>query len=170
MRLKGEPQVITEELKQRLFSRLEVDSLTGCWNWTGPKIGKGYGMIRVPWTRTPGYIHRLSWMIANGDIPEGMQVCHKCDNRICARPDHLFLGTCGDNLQDMKGKGRHLYGERNTEAKLTEEQVLQIHALGKTGLSQAKIAARFGVGQMTISRILRGERWNHIFLRLTASD
>jgi hypothetical protein len=156
------------KLKQRLLSRLTVDEVTGCWNWTGPKIGKGYGMIRVPWTRSPGYVHRVAWIVHNGDIPRGMLVCHKCDNRLCGNPDHLFLGTSGDNLQDMRGKGRHLYGERNTGAKLTEEQVLQIHELAKTGLAQAKIAAQFGVGQMTICRILRGERWNHIYLQLAA--
>ncbi len=97
-------------------------------------------------------------------------VCHRCDNRLCGNPAHLFLGSGGDNLQDMKRKGRHLYGERNTEAKLTTEQVLQIYALGKTGLSQKKIAAQFGIGQMTVCRILRGERWNHLYIQRTALE
>jgi hypothetical protein len=157
-------------LKQRLSLRLKVDDVTGCWNWTGPKAGKGYGLIRVPWTRKTSYVHQAAWVVANGMIPAGMLVCHRCDNRLCGNPDHLFIGTHGDNLQDMKAKGRHLYGERNTKSKLTEAQVNQIHDIAATGVPQWKIADQFNVGQITVSRILRGERWNHVFLQRTASE
>jgi hypothetical protein len=98
-----------------------------------------------------------------GPIPKGILVCHECDNPLCVNPDHLFLGTELVNLQDMAAKGRHLFGERNAQAKLTEKKVHAIHDAAARGVSQHKLAKRFGVGQMTIGRILRGERWRHIF-------
>ncbi len=88
---------------------------------------------------------------------------HTCDNRRCVNPRHLFLGTKKDNAQDMKAKDRHLYGERNTEAKLTEKQVLQIHRLYKAGgVSTYQLADQFGVRQGTIWKILKGYRWAHV--------
>lgn len=157
-----------ESYRDSFNAKWRLDEATGCWEWTATKLPKGYAFFRGRAFGIHGYIygHRFSWMLVNGPIPYGMQVCHRCDNPSCVNPEHLFLGSSSDNHQDMKQKGRHLYGELNSEAKLTELQVLEIHEIAKSGLSQKKIAKQFGVGQMTICRILRGERWNHIFLRL----
>jgi hypothetical protein len=77
-------------------------------------------------------------------------------------PNHLFIGTAKDNAQDMKAKDRHLYGERNAEAKLTEGQAFQIHARSAKGEGSYKIAKAFGISQTQVMRILHGKRWEHV--------
>ncbi len=92
---------------------------SGCWLWTA-HVGKtGYGSICYKKKRTGS--HRMSWMIHNGDIPEGLLVLHQCDTRSCVNPDHLFLGTYKDNAQDCikKGRDNRLCGEDNHNSKLT---------------------------------------------------
>lgn len=88
-----------------LFWR-HVRKSDGCWEWQGNRNNRNYGMS---WYHPLGKkipAHRVSWLLAHGEIPEGMCVLHKCDNRPCVRPDHLFLGTHSDNTRDMNAKGR----------------------------------------------------------------
>ena len=93
-------------LKARFWEK--VDKTDDCWVWISSKISskpnRGYGRIWV--NGKPELAHRISWEIANGPIPKGMQVLHRCDNPSCVRPDHLFLGTQRDNMQDSIEKGR----------------------------------------------------------------
>lgn len=140
----------------------------GCWIWTASTAGKGYGQLRIPGTRKNVYAHRYSYELYRGPIPKGAQLLHSCDNPRCVNPDHLTPGSAKDNAVDMRDKGRHLFGERNEKAKLTEKEVEAIKVLAATSsLSQLDIARTVGVHQTIVSKIVRGERWAHVRPDLT---
>lgn len=138
----------------------QVQKENDCWLWTGARSGT-YGHMRVSgkWD----LVHRISWKLHNGDVPFGMWVLHRCDIRLCVRPDHLFLGTAQDNNDDMRAKGRSVscVGEKNAQAKLTAQQVLSIRARGNTE-PQNKIAQEFGVSRVAIGMITKRKRWKHL--------
>lgn len=122
-------------------------------------------------------VHRLSWELHNGPIPDGMLVCHHCDVRNCVRPEHLFLGNYSDNAVDMVRKGRAglagdrhwsrqrpdavLKGQDNPYAKLSTEQVLAIRAQSDAGASRVQLAAEYGVSASSISQIALRRSWRH---------
>jgi len=154
---------ITLEVVERFHEKWKINADNGCWEWTGAVAGRGYGEMKIPMTRRQEYAHRISYMIHYGEIPNGVLVCHTCDNPKCVKPSHLFLGTSKDNLQDMKEKDRHLRGERNKMAKLTDEKVRAMHFLHGQGLSTGKIAKGFKVSQSTVHKIIAGKAWEHIY-------
>ena len=135
----------------------------GCWN-VKPTARGGYGKIGI-FGRTSLY-HRVSFELHKGPIPDGMMVCHKCDNPSCVNPDHLFLGTAQDNMDDKIKKGRHKgakTGILNHLAKLVDWQVSEIRAHIQDGkLKQHEIASLYGVSQTTINNIKTGKRWGHV--------
>jgi predicted XRE-type DNA-binding protein len=136
-----------------------------CWGWSASTDGRGYGKIGVGNLKIEK-AHRLSWIIHNGPIPEGMCVLHRCDNPPCSNPDHLFLGTKADNTADMVDKGRAkggakkpAKGETHYNAKLTDSQIEEIKRLyNKKTCNQYKLADLFNVTQGQISMILNGKR------------
>lgn len=140
----------------------------GCWEWQASKFHHGYGCFGVrneDGTYRTSYAHRVSWEMANGPIPDGMFVLHKCDNRACVRPDHLWLGTQTDNMRDCSDKGRKpgipKFGASNPGAKLTDAHVKIIRYVGNR-LSQQRLADEFGVSQTLIGCVLRRKIWPHV--------
>lgn len=140
-----------------------VDKNNDCWEWTAHKI-LGYGIVGINRNKTKK-AHRVSWELANGSIPQGLLVLHKCDNPGCVNPDHLFLGTQGDNMRDCSKKGRirtnPQLGEKNHMAILNNKTVLEIREHAIT-MRQKAIAKMYGVSTMTINRVINHKLWRHI--------
>ena len=131
-----------------------------CWIWTAGKLKDGYGHYRF--NGKPCRAHRVSYELANGEIPVGFFVLHKCDNPVCVNPDHLVLGTVADNAKDMtrKGRGRYSYGEKNGQSKLTHEKVAKIRKMYSLGeVSQKRISEIFGVAESRINEIVNYKSW-----------
>ena len=150
-------------LIERFKAKYALNRQTGCWDWTASTAGKGYGQIKLPGTRRQIYAHHLSYLIHIGEIPKGKHVMHRCDNPKCVNPGHLMVGTSSDNHRDMVSKGRHLYGDRNGNAILTDSDIRAIRMLCAAGdLPQWRIAQMFGIQQMEVSRIHRRVRWAHV--------
>jgi hypothetical protein len=139
-----------------------VKKSTGCWIWTG-HVQKDYGAFWVG--RKFYFVHRYSWQLHNGDIPKDMCVLHKCDNPVCVRPDHLFLGTPQDNVRDRDSKNRQVKGEIHWCAKLTDDIVRQIRKMYKFGVrghGASVLARKFGVSTPVILGIVHGKGWKHV--------
>lgn len=139
-----------------------------CWEWTGA-LSEGYGNFWIGRFGDANYVqwkgHRYAWTCANGRIPDGLCVLHKCDNRRCMNPEHLFLGTRNDNNQDKIRKGRQKVGvgERHWKARLRYADVKAIrHLYFAERCSQTAIAMFYGVSQAHVSRICLQESWKPI--------
>jgi hypothetical protein len=136
---------------------------SGCWLWVGSlNSSDGYGKVeyggRAP-RRKKELAHRFVYKLAFGPIPPGMVVCHKCDVTCCVNPNHLFVGTVGDNNRDRNRKGRTARGNRNGRAKLTPDLVRQIRA---SRLSGRLLGWIVGISGDSISAARRGENWGHV--------
>lgn len=129
----------------------------GCWLWTGALTTFGYGYL---WSGTAhDKAHRVSYELHRGRIPDGLSVLHRCDVRMCVRPDHLFLGTQCDNVHDARRKGRlrGVRGERNVRAKISDRAAQEIRDRYRTG--NASILAReYGINRCHVLRIAKGEQ------------
>lgn len=131
----------------------------GCWLWCGRFQSRGYGLLN--WNGEKLYAHRIAWFLSSANWPGDMFVLHHCDNPPCVRFDHLFLGTQHDNARDMfmKGRARGPAGERNPKAKLTSDQVADIHKQLTNGVHPRVLADRFSVSVFTIYNIRSGRTW-----------
>lgn len=152
-------------LEERFWRYVKKGS--GCWEWQASRHAPGgYGIIAAPGSTPMLKAHRVSWEIHYGPIPQGMHVLHKCDNKGCVRPDHLFLGTHEDNMRDMKEKGRArgpaMKGQQNGYSKLTDNQAKEIISLKRNGWTSRQLSERFGVSRPQIDRIVSGASWKHL--------
>jgi Mor family transcriptional regulator len=147
----------------RFFNSIDIEREEDCWEWRTALTSGGYGAFRTEYKTIVA--SRFSWEIYFDKIPEGIYVCHKCDNRKCVNPNHLFLGTPKDNMQDMIKKGRHnpVRREKHSRhtAKLNEDQVLEIKLMGKKQ-SATRLAKKYGVSTYTIYSIRKGLTWRHL--------
>ena len=150
-----------KRIEERFF-KFVSEKPTGCHEWTSTLGRGGYGKFFVPGQgQVPA--HRVAYEISVGQIPRGLLVLHTCDNPKCVNPKHLYIGDHQDNARDMVRRGRH-WGRRL----LKDADVRKILKMLKEGkLSQEKIAARFGVSQITVSRIKLGQR---LYLRNLKSN
>lgn len=141
-------------------------SETGCWIWQKLLDHKGYGTIQTYyWAKyfKVRMAHQLSYRVFNGEYDRNLFVCHTCDIRSCVNPEHLFTGTCGDNLRDMHRKGRNnnLKGSAHPNSKLNEKDVREILDLVKV-FTLKEVAAFYNVGFKHISAIKLRKSWVHL--------
>lgn len=149
-----------EKRKEKFLARCKTDRRTGCWNWSGMKSKTGYGQVKRDGKFL--FAHRYSYLLHKGELGS-LFVLHKCDNRLCVNPDHLFLGTQKENQQDMRAKGRHIYGEKSPNAKLTEKDVLEMYRLHDEGIGTIRLAHIFGVTKNLAWLVVTGKSWAHLF-------
>lgn len=147
------------ELIRRLARHSAPANENGCILWTGSRLKGRYG--RLMWLGQVRFAHRLAWTARHGAIPEGQNVCHRCDMPACINVDHMWLGTQAENVADMLVKGRRhsSKGTANGAAKLTAEQVRMIR---EDGRMQKEIAGSYRITQATVSAIKRRHTWAHL--------
>lgn len=145
-------------LIERLLNKIRERS-SGCWEWTAYRKPDGYG--RFNFNGRMCLAHRAAWLLLKGPIPDKLLVLHSCDNRRCVNPDHLFLGTQKDNMDDMLRKDRGVFvrGERIGTAKLTAEAVREIRTSPKTG---GQLAREYGLSKTAVNNVRAGKTWTHV--------
>lgn len=146
--------VLRDRVRERFWSCVQKSD--GCWLWTGDFAVNGYGRLSIKGKRHSA--HRLSWEFAHGSLPADQFICHRCDTPACVRPDHLFLGTPGDNSRDMVAKARH----RSRGAMLKPEVVNDIRRRHLNGETIEALMADVGACRQTISNIVRWRSWKKL--------
>ena len=153
-----------------------------CWTWTARLSASGYGRFLLSDGRAVP-ASRAAWILANGNLPSDVCVCHRCDNRACVRLDHLFTGSRADNSADMKAKGRAARGDRNgarlfpetrvrgtrhPQARLNEAKVVEIRERFAAGATAESLAKEHGVTAPAITKVVRRVTWTHVADRSAA--
>ncbi len=157
--------------EERFWHRVEKGpTADACWTWVGSRTPAGYGHLHID--GRPMYAHRFSWALnSGGPVPDDQCVLHRCDNPPCVRPDHLFVGTRGDNVRDAASKGRLWAqarpedvprGEQHAQAKLTEDIVRKIRERVANGESQRAMSREYGVDRVAIRNVVLRKTWRHV--------
>ncbi len=154
-----------ESIETRFSQKVQRAAPGACWEWQGSIANTGYGQMSVRrpdgrWTMEN--THRIAWKLAHGAIPADQCVLHRCDNRKCVNPAHLFLGTKADNIADMVSKGRQARGEKKPGAKLTAAVVRQMREMVKSGRTMKQVGRAIGVSASSVCMIASGKRWGHV--------
>ncbi len=150
------------QVEQRFLDKVSRVA-SGCWEWAGPRDKLGYGYLKALGTQKA---HRVSYVLFCGPIPDGLCVCHHCDNPPCVNPVHLFLGTSADNSADMVSKNRQLRGEAvicpTAKRRLTEEEVRSIRRRLESGETPGSIGRSLNVSVTNIYHIRSGKTWKQM--------
>lgn len=148
-------------VQERFDAKYIPEPMSGCWLWTAANTGEkqAYGTIRMG--KKNQLAHRLSYELHCGEIPDGMQVLHRCDNSFCVNPEHLFLGTTTDNMRDMQEKGRKvvLSGLDHGMTKLNPVKAFEIRWYAAIGTKHKTIAEMYDVSRPLVSMVVRNECW-----------
>ena len=163
-----------QHIEERFLRK--VNKTSECWLWLAATDRDGYGQFTYNGKQQRA--HRISWILHNGEIPDGMFVCHRCDVPGCVRPDHLFIGSVKDNAEDCNAKNRQASGmthgsytrpenrprgTNNGKSKMMDSAIIEMREMYATGnWSQSDLAVKYGVTQVTVSHIVRGKGWTHV--------
>jgi predicted XRE-type DNA-binding protein len=155
---------------KRFWGHIDVLSEDECWQWLKGTDKDGYGIYHIKGNSVRA--HRFSYLLTKGAIPEGMLICHSCDNRKCCNPKHLWYGTGKDNSLDMASKQRQVFqknpelaarGETQGSSKLHNEDVIEIRQKYQSGgYTQQELASIYRVSQSAISAVVRNKYWIHL--------
>jgi hypothetical protein len=166
-----------EKLPDRFWSKVDVHGNDECWPWTASLMQPtrrspgGYGRFGVAGVNAAGYVgaHRVAYMLAYGEVPDDLAVCHSCDNLRCCNPAHLWVGTKIDNNADRDRKGRYsrapnttFQGQHNGSARLTEHDVRRLRRRYRAFLTE--LARQYEVSDATIQLLLERKTWKHVKL------
>lgn len=149
----------TDSLEDRLLSKVKVDA-AGCFLWQAGCSRLGYGVIRIGNRNVPA--HRAAFAVFRREVPDGIEVCHKCDVRNCINPSHLFLGTHADNMRDAVSKGRFARGAAKPSAVLTGEQVIELVQRYNAGELPLDLIREYGICKATLQTIVKKRKWTHL--------
>jgi hypothetical protein len=163
---------VVTPLADRFWAKVHRSTENDCWLWQAALAKTGYGVIGLG-RKHDGveYSHRVAWSLTNGAIPDELFVLHRCDNRRCCNPSHLFLGTHADNMRDAASKGRlatqarpdcAARGDAHPNAHLSADDVRAIRALGQLGARRGVIATEFGVSPSLVWLINTNRLWKHV--------
>ncbi len=147
---------------ERFYDYVPHKPLNECWIWRGYLLQSGYGSIMI--NRKQIRAHRFSYILFNGEIPYGYEVCHTCDNPPCVNPSHLFAGTAKDNAVDRQNKNRGGggRGEKSFSAKFNNKSINEIKLLLINGMGSSDIAKKLNVSYSAIYAIKSLRRWRDV--------
>jgi hypothetical protein len=152
------PTLNWKMIVQRFYDKVYRDKC-GCWTWIGAR-SRGYGQLRFMGRTRPAHV--VSYILHVGEVPPEKEVAHRCDNGYCVNPEHLFVCTHAENIEDKVLKGRQAKGEQNGNSKLSEDIVRQIRKLCEQEASNTKVGRLYNVDQKTVYNIRHRLQWKYL--------